>query len=87
MGGWLSTSFASSIEKNSLTLSTTKQGVPGFMNGKSLTLHANPGDTVGSVVERFNIYRGPTHQITHLTKNGATLLFSEIVQGDMKAFF
>ena len=85
MGGWLST--AASNEKNTLTLSTTKQGVPGFMNGKSLTLHANPGDTVGTVVERFNIYRGPTHQITHLTKNGATLLFSEPVVGDMKGMF
>ena len=57
------------------------------MNGKSLTLHANPGDTVGTVVERFNIYRGPNQQITYLTRNGMPLLFSEPVVGDMKGMF
>ncbi len=41
-------------------------GMPGFPTSSELRLVANAGETVGDVMDRFNTYRGPDHQITRL---------------------
>ena len=61
--------------------------IPGFLSGNPLTLVAKTGDTVGSVIERFNTYRGPEAQITKLyTSEGEPLYFSTIIYDNLVAF-
>ena len=60
--------------------------VPGFLSGIPLTLVAKTGDTVGTIIDRFNTYRGPDAQITKLyTPEGEPLEFSTIIYGNMVA--
>jgi hypothetical protein len=40
--------------------------LPGFTSGNPLRLQGNPGDTVGTLLDRFNIYRGPDAQIVNV---------------------
>lgn len=49
----------------------------GFLSGESLILKGNTGESVGTLMERFNTYRGPDQQITRLwTTEGTPLSFS-----------
>ena len=58
----------------------------GFHSGASLTLTAEPGETVGDVVDKFNTYRGPDQQIARLwTQDGRDLPFSTRVDGTVTA--
>ena len=60
--------------------------VPGFLSGIPLTLVAKTGDTVGTIMERFNTYRGPEAQITKLyTLEGDLLDFSTIIYDNLVA--
>lgn len=59
---------------------------PGFLSGKPLTLVAKTGDTVGTILDRFNAFRGPDAQITKLyTPEGDPLDFSTIIYDNMVA--
>jgi hypothetical protein len=50
-------------------------GSPGFPTSASdLTLTASAGETIGTVLDRFNTYRGPSHQIVELYKPDDTVL-------------
>lgn len=56
--------------------------LPGFKEGADLHLTASHGDTIGSVMERFNTYRGPDQQITTLWgSDGKHLPYSTSVTG------
>jgi len=73
-----------------LVITATTYGARGFPVGKPLSFFAGPGDTVGDVVDRLNVYRGPDHQITSLRygagdRMGDPLLFSEPVRGKLEA--
>jgi len=58
----------------------------GFHSGEPLKLSATMGETVATVMERFNAYRGPDEQINRLfTKNGTSLLFTQKITGTMIA--
>jgi hypothetical protein len=58
----------------------------GFRSGAGLHLAANPGQTVGEVMAKFNAFRGPDEQITVLfTRSGAGLPFSTVVVGTLEA--
>jgi len=58
----------------------------GFHSGAELRLVANPGQTVGEVMAKFNTFRGPDQQITVLFKrNGGILPFSTIINGTLEA--
>lgn len=59
----------------------------GFHSGNSLTLTANPGETVGQVMDKFNAFRGPEQQITVLfTYEGQPIPFLTIIRGSMDAY-
>lgn len=58
----------------------------GFRSGMSLSCTANPGDTVGMVMDRFNMYRGPDQQITQLWDElGKSIPFSMVIRGNLRA--
>jgi hypothetical protein len=58
----------------------------GFHSGTQLRLAANPGQTVGEVMAKFNAFRGPDEQITILfTGNGNEMPFSTVVLGNLAA--
>jgi hypothetical protein len=57
-------------------------GMPGFPTSSDLVLSASAHETVGDLMERFNTYRGPDHQITRLfALDGSELAFSTPVSG------
>ena len=95
MGGWLSSlsslsSVPSVTPSGSLVITATTEGVRGFPVGKPLSFFAGPGETVGTVVDRLNVYRGPDQQITSLRygagdRMGDPLPFSETVHGEIQA--
>lgn len=62
-------------------------GSPGFPTLADLTLTASAGETVGTVLDRFNTYRGPTHQITEVyAEDAATVLpLSTVLHGTVVA--
>lgn len=56
---------------------------PGF-HGGALTLTGTAGETVGTLIERFNTYRGPDNQITHVwNTNGSLLPFSTVIHTNL----
>ncbi len=58
----------------------------GFGSGKPLELTANPGETIGSVMEKFNKYRGPDQQIKRLwNQRGEDIPFSTVMTGRLTA--
>ena len=58
----------------------------GFFSGESLILKGNTGEPVGTLMERFNTYRGPDQQITRLwTAEGAPLPFTTELRGTLTA--
>ena len=80
--------FYSSPKNASLILSPDESGrkYAGFSSGASLTLTATEGETVQTVMDRFNTYRGPNEQITQLyTSTGTPLPFSTRIQGTLMA--
>ena len=93
MGGWLSSlSSATQSQQShgSVVITATTEGIRGFPVGKPLSFFAGPGETVGTVVDRLNVYRGPEQQITSLRygagdRMGDPLPFSETVQGELQA--
>lgn len=85
MFSWL---FPSAPKNASLILTPDESGRKhvGFTSGASLTLTATEGETVQTVMDRFNTYRGPNEQITHLyTPNGTLLPFTTRIQGTLTA--
>ena len=92
MGGWLSSlsSLSSVTSSGAVVITATTEGVRGFPVGKPLSFFAGPGETVGTVVDRLNVYRGPEQQITSLRygagdRMGDPLPFSETVHGELQA--
>jgi hypothetical protein len=60
--------------------------LPGFKFGDSLHLTGSYGDSVGTIMNRFNAYRAPDSQITRLWKtDGSSFPFSTIVTGSCTA--
>ena len=60
--------------------------LPGFKFGDPLHLTGNYGDSVGSIMDRFNTYRSPDSQITQLWKpDGSPLPFSTLITGSLTA--
>ena len=58
--------------------------VAGFHSGKSLTIQAKVGETIHTVLDRFNTYRGPNTQIHTLwLPNGTKVPFSTILTSDI----
>ena len=58
----------------------------GFHSGQPLTLTANPGETVGQVMDKFNAFRGPDQQITVLfSPDGLAIPFFTVIHGHMDA--
>lgn len=56
--------------------------LPGFKSGDSLSVAGTAGETVGTLLGRFNTYRGPDSQITKLwNPDGTPLSFSSPVHG------
>ena len=89
MGAWFSVSSRAHVP-GQLTITATSTGVPGFPVGKALSFFAGPGETVGTVVERLNKYRGPDSQIAALRYGGGDrmgdpLPFSVVVEGSLQA--
>jgi type VI protein secretion system component VasK len=75
----------------SLTLSPTPAAVnrklAGFVSGAPLKLSATAGETIGTVMNRFNAYRQPENQITKLlTKDGLQVSFQSQVNTDLVAY-
>lgn len=64
----------------------TGKKLAGFKSGGALELTASPGETVASVMDKFNTYRGPDQQITQLwDEQGRSLPFSTVVTGRLIA--
>ena len=89
MGAWFSASSRAQAH-GQLTITATSTGVPGFPVGKALSFFAGPGETVGTVVERLNKYRGPDSQIAALRYGGGDrmgdpLPFSVVIKGSLQA--
>lgn len=85
MFSWL---FGNTQEAGVLVLQpdSTANILPGFTSGNPLRLQGNPGDTVGTILDRFNIYRGPDAQITHVwTTDGKKIPLSTPVNGTVIA--
>jgi hypothetical protein len=58
----------------------------GFKSGSALEVTASPGETVASVMDKFNTYRGPDQQITQLwNADGRSIPFSTVVTGRLIA--
>jgi len=89
MGSWFSVSSKAHVP-GQLTITATSTGVPGFPVGKALSFFAGPGETVGTVVERLNKYRGPDAQIEALRygagdRMGDPLPFFVVIEGSLQA--
>jgi hypothetical protein len=83
MFSWL---FGSSECKLVLQPDNSAKILPGFKSGDSLHLTGNSGESVGTIMERFNTYRNPESQITRLWKSdGSPLPFSTQVNGTLIA--
>lgn len=81
-------SWFSAGESGKLILTPDVSGrkYAGFHSGGSLTLVANPGETVGQVMDKFNAFRGPDEQITVLlTPEGLSLPFFTKIVGTVYA--
>ena len=77
-----------SAEKGILVLQPDATGktLAGFKSGGVLELSASPGETVASVMDKFNTYRGPDQQIEQLwDEQGRTLPFSTVITGRLIA--
>jgi hypothetical protein len=77
---WLFSSKSAAI---TLTLEPSGDGkkLPGFQSGNSLALSCKSGETVQTVMDRFNTYRGPENQIQTLwRKDGEKLTFTHVLQ-------
>lgn len=60
--------------------------LPGFKFGDPLNLTGNQGDTVGMIMDRFNMYRSPDSQINTLWKSdGSQLSFATPINGSLVA--
>jgi hypothetical protein len=60
--------------------------LPGFKSGDSLNVSGTAGESVGALLARFNMYRGPDSQITKLWNvDGTPLPFSTPVSGTLVA--
>jgi hypothetical protein len=58
----------------------------GFKSGAALELTASPGETIASVMDKFNTYRGPEQQIEQLWDvEGRPLAFSTVITGRLIA--
>ena len=73
------------------TLTPTQEAVnrklAGFMSGAPLKLTAQAGETIGTVLGRFNAYRQPENQITKLlTKEGLPVSFQAQLNSDLVVF-
>lgn len=57
--------------------------LPGFQTNRSLDLDVRGGETLGTVIERLNTYRGPDAQITELFSplTGERVPFSTVLSG------
>jgi hypothetical protein len=84
MMSWL---FGSSKEvKLILQPDNSARILPGFKFGDPLYLTGNYGDSVGTIMDRFNAYRAPDSQITQLWKSDGSLMpFSTPVTGSLTA--
>ena len=84
MMSWL---FGSSKEvKLILQPDNSARILPGFKFGDALNLTGNYGDSVGTIIDRFNAYRAPDSQITKLWKqDGTPLPFSTSITGSLTA--
>jgi hypothetical protein len=60
--------FFSSPASVKLILTPTMNGKPvaGFLSGAPLTCVATSGETIGTILSRFNVYRGPDQQLTEV---------------------
>jgi hypothetical protein len=84
---WI-TGFFGTGGKGTLVLQPDKSAtkLAGFKDGKSLDFSAQSGETVGQIMDRFNVYRGPDQQITQVwTTDGTSLPFSTVVTGRLIA--
>lgn len=52
-------------------------GSPGFPTLADLTLTASAGENVETVLNRFNTYRGPSHQITEVYAEDAVTVLPQ----------
>lgn len=71
-----------------LTLSPDESGkkYAGFQSGKPLTLTGIQGETIGTLMGKFNQYRGPTEQINRIyTQNGELISNSTVLDQDLIA--
>jgi hypothetical protein len=60
--------------------------LPGFKSGTPLSLTGAAGDTVGSILDRFNTYRAPDSQIRRVwNTDGTPLPPSTPVDGSLRA--
>lgn len=60
--------------------------LPGFKSGDSLQVSGTAGESVGTLMARFNMYRGPDSQITQLwNPDGTPLPFSTPLRGTQVA--
>ncbi len=60
----------------------TGKQLAGFKSGNPLELSALPGETVGSVLDKLNTYRGPDQQILHIWNDqGEKIPFSTVITG------
>lgn len=86
---WILDLFGFKSEQNGiLVLQPDASGkqLAGFKSGSALELTASPGETVASVMDKFNTYRGPDQQIEQLWDvEGRMLPFSTVVTGRLVA--
>lgn len=80
--------MSSPAKKATLILKPDESGkhYAGFYSGTPLELTATEGETIGAIMDKFNTYRGPDQQITHLyTEAGHPLPFHAPIHGRMIA--
>lgn len=60
--------FFSSPASVKLILTPEPNGkpIPGFLSGAPLTCVGTSGETIGTILSRFNTYRGPDQQLTEV---------------------
>jgi hypothetical protein len=83
MFGWL---WGSSGE-STLTLVPDEEGrkLHGFRSGEPIVLKCLKGETVGTVMDRFNTYRGPDQQILMLFVGDVILDYSTPIHAPLQA--
>lgn len=86
MMSWLFGAAAPHECKLILQPDTSAKILPGFKSGESLQITGLSGESVGALLARFNMYRGPDSQITKLwNPDGTPLNFSTSVRGTLVA--